>query len=408
MKKKMFQSKKIYVFLLLMVLVGCQNSVYAAKGLSIKIIDKCLESALLSAKLMSASLGENPTVLPRSTDKTGQLTTSAPDWWTSGFYPGELWYLYEYSRSSELKNLAIKYSNLVEDQKYATDNHDIGFMLYCSFGNGLRLTNDVRYKEILTTAAQSLMKRYNPTVGLIRSWDFNKDIWQYPVIIDNMMNLELLFWAAKETKNTEMYQAAVSHADKTLEHHFRPDYSCWHVVSYDTVTGLPHIKQTHQGLNDSSSWARGQAWALYGYTMVYRETGEKRFLNQANNIARYIMTHSSIPADKVPLWDFDASCNAPRDASAAALIASSLIELADFVPEKQINYLKFAEQQLLSLSSREYSAEPGTNANFILKHSVGNYPAGYEIDAPLSYADYYYVEALIRYRNILIRCKKQS
>jgi hypothetical protein len=225
MKKKMFQSKKIYVFLLLMVLVGCQNSVYAAKGLSIKIIDKCLESALLSAKLMSASLGENPTVLPRSTDKTGQLTTSAPDWWTSGFYPGELWYLYEYSRSSELKNLAIKYSNLVEDQKYATDNHDIGFMLYCSFGNGLRLTNDVRYKEILTTAAQSLMKRYNPTVGLIRSWDFNKDIWQYPVIIDNMMNLELLFWAAKETNNTEMYQAAVSHADKTLEHNFSPDYS---------------------------------------------------------------------------------------------------------------------------------------------------------------------------------------
>jgi hypothetical protein len=250
------------------------------------------------------------------------------------------------------------------------------------------------------------MERYNPTIGLIRSWDFNKDIWQYPVIIDNMMNLELLFWAAKETNNSQMYQAAVSHADKTMQHHFRPDYSCWHVVSYDTVSGLPHIKQTHQGLNDSSSWARGQAWALYGYSMVYRETREKRFLDMANQVAKYIMTHPSIPADKVPLWDFNAPSDAPRDASSAALIASSLIELAEFVPEKRSNYLKFAEQQLLSLSSKKYFAEPGTNANFILKHSVGNYPAGYEIDAPLSYADYYYVEALIRYRNILMRCKK--
>lgn len=407
MKKELFQSIYIYIFLLmLIVLAGFPNSAYANKELSIKTIDKCLNRALVSAKLMSATLGQSPALLPRSTDRNGKLTTSAPEWWTSGFYPGELWYLYDYSRNSELKDLAIRYSNLLENQKYVTDNHDIGFMLYCSFGNGLRLTNDTRYKEILTTAAQSLMKRYNPAVGLIRSWDFNKDIWQYPVIIDNMMNLELLFWVAKETNDSMMYKAAVSHADKTMKYHFRPDYSCWHVVSYDTISGLPHLKQTHQGLNDSSSWARGQAWALYSYTMVYRETREKRFLDQANHVAKYIMTHPSIPADKVPLWDFNAFADAPKDASSAALIASSLIELAGFVPEKRSNYLNFAEQQLLSLSSKKYSAEPGTNANFILKHSVGNYPAGYEIDAPLSYADYYYVEALIRYRNILMCCNK--
>lgn len=407
MKEELIQSKNICVFLLIIVmLIGYQDGTYANNRLTIKTIDKCLNRALVSAKLMSASLGESPVLLPRSADENHKLITSSPEWWTSGFFPGELWYLYDYSGNSEFKDMAIRYSNMLESQKYVTDNHDIGFMLYCSFGNGLRLTNEIRYKEILIIAAQSLMERYNPTIGLIRSWDFNKDIWQYPVIIDNMMNLELLFWAAKETNNSQMYQAAVSHADKTMQHHFRPDYSCWHVVSYDTVSGLPHIKQTHQGLNDSSSWARGQAWALYGYSMVYRETREKRFLDMANQVAKYIMTHPSIPADKVPLWDFNAPSDAPRDASSAALIASSLIELAEFVPEKRSNYLKFAEQQLLSLSSKKYFAEPGTNANFILKHSVGNYPAGYEIDAPLSYADYYYVEALIRYRNILMRCKK--
>jgi rhamnogalacturonyl hydrolase YesR len=277
----------------------------------------------------------------------------------------------------------------------------VGFMLYCSSGNGFRLTGEEKYHEIITTGAHSLMTRYKDKPGLVRSWDFNRDIWQYPVIIDNMMNLELLFEIARETNDSTMYKAAVGHAEKTMKHHFRPDYSCWHVVSYDTITGLPQLKQTHQGLTDNSAWARGQAWALYGYTMTYRETKSPRFLEHAKRIADYLLSHPAMPADKIPLWDFDAPENAPRDASAAAIIASALIELSQYAPENKAEYLHFAEQQLLSLSSGKYFAKEGSNGHFILKHSTGNMPANSEIDAPLSYADYYYVEALMRYRNLL-------
>lgn len=370
-------------------------------NLSLKTIDKSLNKSVIQAEFMANELQKTPGQLPRTADKHGKLITSGAEWWTSGFYPGELWYLYEYTKSDKILQLATEYTELLESQKWATDNHDIGFMLYCSFGNGLRLTNDNQYKEILLTAANSLMKRYDPKVGLIRSWDFNKETWQYPVIIDNMMNLELLFWAAKQSHDSVMYQAAVSHATKTMKYHFRPDYSCWHVVSYDTITGLPHIKQTHQGLNDSSAWARGQAWALYGFTMVYRETKDVKFLKQAVHIAEYIINNPAMPTDKIPIWDFNDKPTSYRDASAGALIASALIELSGYVPELKQKYLNFAQQQLLSLSSGRYFAQTGQNAGFILKHSVGNYPSGYEIDAPLSYADYYYIEALLRYRKIL-------
>lgn len=369
--------------------------------LSVKMIDKSLKKAVLQAEYMNEVLGNFPGQLPRSACENGKLITSGAEWWTSGFYPGELWYLYEYSNSRKMNVLAKQYTDLLESQKWSTDNHDIGFMLYCSFGNGLRLTNNSQYKDILLTAASSLMKRYNPKVGLIRSWDFNKENWQYPVIIDNMMNLELLFWAAKQSNDSAMYQAAVSHATKTMKYHFRPDYSCWHVVSYDTINGLPHIKQTHQGLNDSSAWARGQAWALYGFTMVYRATKDPKFLKHAINIAEYIINNPAMPTDKIPIWDFNDKPTSYRDASAGALIASALIELAEYTPELKQKYLNFAQQQLLALSSSEYTAQTGQNAGFILKHSVGNYPKGYEIDAPLSYADYYYVEALLRYRKLL-------
>ncbi len=357
-----------------------------------------MNRAITSSKLMIESLANTTHQLPRSLDNEGELITSDPAWWTSGFFPGQLWYLYEYSGEEQMKTHAEIFSKYIESQKYSTDNHDIGFMLFCSFGNGFRLTKNVEYKEILITGANSLMKRYDANIGSILSWDYDKSIWQFPVIIDNMMNLELLFWAAKELNDSTMYNAAINHADKTMKHGFRPDASCWHVVSYDTITGLPHVKQTHQGLNDSSSWARGQAWALYGYTMVYRESGEKRFLEHAINIANYIINHPSMPEDLIPLWDFHAPVNDYRDASAAAIIASALIELADYAPEHNDLYSDFATKQLISLSSDKYLAMPNTNGNFLLRHSVGNYPSGYEIDKPLSYADYYYIEALIRYK----------
>lgn len=397
-------SKKIFVVLLFSCIFSfVLKAQTKEQDLTIDLIDKSLDRAIVHAKNMSRLIENNKEALPRSIDQNGKLVTSDPAWWTSGFYPGELWYLYDYSRDKELLKLADKYSLRLKDQQFNTDNHDIGFMLNCSFGNGFRLTGNEKYKEILENGAKSLLTRFSPKVGLIRSWDFNKEEWQYPVIIDNLMNLELLFWVSKNTQNREMFTGAVSHASKTMKYHFRPDYSCWHVVSYDTISGLPQIRQTHQGLNDSSSWARGQSWALYGFTMAYRETKQNQFLKQAINVAKFIINHPSIPADKIPLWDFDAPKDSFRDASAAAIIASALIELSDYSPEYKSQFLNFAKQELISLSSDQYFAKEKSNGNYVLKHSVGNYPQNYEMDTPLSYADYYYVEALIRYRNLILK-----
>ncbi len=395
--------KVFFISIFLFSMCFASSSITTTPSLNLTSINRSLDIALVHAKNMSEELKKMKGALPRSIDAQGKLVTSDAAWWTSGFYPGELWYLYEYSKDREVLKLAQQYTQLLEAQQYATDNHDIGFMLYCSYGNGFRLTGDKQYKELIQTGSNSLMKRYNPKVGLIRSWDIRPEIWQYPVIIDNMMNLEMLFWASKQTNNPEMYKKTVSHAVKTMENHFRPDYSCYHVVSYDTLSGLAHRKQTAQGLNDSSSWARGQGWALYGFTMVYRFTKEKRFLEQALHVADYILSHPSIPSDKVPLWDFNAGKGALRDASAAALMASALIELSEYAPAQRARFLEFAKQQLISLSSDKYFANPNTNGNFVLKHSVGNMPKNYEIDTPLSYADYYYVEALLRYRKLLMK-----
>jgi unsaturated chondroitin disaccharide hydrolase len=277
-------------------------------------------------------------------------------------------------------------------------------MLYCPFGNGLRLTQNEAYPEVLVTGSKSLCTRYNPKIGLIKSWDHNKDKWQFPVIIDNMMNLEMLMWAYKHTGDSTFLNVAVNHADHTIKHHFRADNSCYHVVSYDTITGLPHIKQTHQGASDESVWSRGHAWGLYGYTMMYRETGKTEYLDQANKIAALMIDHPNMPEDQIPYWDYLAP-NIPdegRDASAAAVMASALIELSGFAEgELQSKYLGVAETQLRTLASPEYLAEPGTNGNFVLKHSVGSKPHRSEMDVPLTYADYYFIEALLRYQQLL-------
>lgn len=250
--------------------------------------------------------------------------------------------------------------------------------------------------------AESLSTRYHAGAGLIRSWDFNEDKWQYPVIIDNMMNLELLLWASKNSDSTKYKDIALKHADKTMKNHYRPDYSSYHVVSYDTITGGVEKKNTNQGYADESSWARGQAWGLYGYTMMYRETGIGRYLTMAENIANYLLSHKNMPADGIPYWDFDAPeiPNAERDASAAAIMASAFIELSTVTKDKKLSEscLRMAEKQLRTLSSDTYLAAPGTNAHFVLKHSVGNMPINAEVDVPLSYTDYYYVEALLRYK----------
>jgi hypothetical protein len=275
-------------------------------------------------------------------------------------------------------------------------------MLYCSFGNGLRLTREESYNEVLMTGAKSLSTRFRPEIGCIQSWGSNSK-WQYPVIIDNMMNLELLMWAFKNSNDSSFYKIAVTHADTTMKNHFRQDYSSYHVVSYDTITGRIEKKQTAQGFADESAWARGQVWGLYGYTMLYRETGLTRYLDQAVHIADFLINHPNMPEDLIPYWDFNAPeiPNEKRDASAAAIMASALIELSAYADqERSEKYLDIAEKQILILSTPEYRAGLGENGNFILKHSVGSIPGKSEVDVPLTYADYYYLEAMMRFRKL--------
>lgn len=397
-------SSTIIAFFCLLALYSCSSS---KSEMSI-LVNNSLQTATIQSKLMAESLLNEKGKLPRTIGKDGKLMTSESRWWTSGFFPGVLWYLYEIDGNDSLKVYAEDFTKRVEREQYTTDNHDVGFMLYCSFGNGLRLTGNEDYKKVLLQGSESLCTRFRPQVGCIRSWDWNQKVWEYPVIIDNMMNLEMLMWASKNSDNPKFGEIAQSHADVTMKHHFRPDYSSYHVVSYDTITGQPEKKNTCQGYAHESSWARGQGWALYGYTMMYRESKQEKYLNQAINIAKFIMNHPRLPEDKIPYWDFDAP-DIPetlRDASAGALIASALIELSQFTEgELSKQCLSVAETQLKTLSSAEYLAQPGTNCNFILKHSVGNFPGKGEVDVPLTYADYYYVEALVRYKKNILKEK---
>lgn len=369
----------------------------------VAVVDKALKFAEQQSLLLAQKYEGQDGVLPRSFEN-GKNTTSDTRWWCSGFFPGTLWYLYENSKSTEMLRYAKLYTSRVEREKFTTDNHDVGFMLYCSFGNGFRLTHDKQYAEVLLTGAKSLSTRFNPKVGLIRSWDHNKKKWQYPIVIDNMMNLELLLWAADYSGDSKFRQIALSHADKTMIHHYRPDFSSYHLVSYDTISGLPHLKQTHQGFSKESAWSRGQAWGLYGYTYLYRITKEKRYLEQAKNIAGFLLSHPRMPKDYIPYWDFDAPeiPNANRDASAACVIASALTELSDFVDAKTAKkYMKVVKVQIRTLASPEYTANQGENGCFILKHSVGALPFKSEVDVPMTYADYYYLEALTRLKRKL-------
>lgn len=367
------------------------------------VIDKALVFSEQQYLLMAEKYAGQDTILPRSFEN-GVNTTSDSRWWTSGFFPGSLWYLYENSENPKILEYAKLYTDRVEREKYTTDNHDVGFMLYCSFGNGLRLTQEKRYEEVLLTGANSLTTRYNPDIGLIRSWDHSTDRWHYPVIIDNIMNLELLLWAYDYSGKPIFKEIAVSHADKTIEHHFRPDYSSYHVVSYDTILAVPHTKQTHQGYSDESMWSRGQAWGLYGYTYLYRELKDERYLLQAQNIADFLIHHPNMPEDYIPYWDYNAPDipNTYRDSSAGSIMASALIELSDFVDESRAKeYMKVVEKQIRTLASPEYTANLGENGCFILKHGTGAYPFNSEMDVPLTYADYYYLEALIRLKKKL-------
>lgn len=356
-----------------------------------------------------------PTAYPRTIGKDGKLKVTKKKDWTEGFYPGCLWYMYEYTHKDEWKKAAVKWTEALEPLKKLKSHHDIGFLMYCSFGNAYRLTGDEKYKDILVESAQSLCTRFNDNTGCIKSWNYRKswdgkDEWFFPVIIDNMMNLELLYFATKVTGDSIYAQIANRHAETTAKNQFRKDYSNYHVVDYDENMGQVLHRATCQGFSDNSAWARGQAWAIYGYTMAYRETKRADFLNVAVKTADFWLSHPNLPEDGIPYWDFNAGQAGyipdwnyepgmfkvtPRDASAAAIAASAFLELAGYVSDGA-KYISAADKILKSLSSPHYLAKPGSNCNFILKHSVGSIPHGNEIDVPLIYADYYYLEALLR------------
>ena len=317
--------------------------------------------------------------------------------WTSGFFPGELWFLYEYTQNNFWKKKAQQHTDILEKEKMNGSTHDMGFKVYCSFGNGYRLTQDEHYKEVLLQSARTLATRFKPAAGIIRSWDHSTAKWACPVIIDNMMNLELLFWATKESKDSTFYRIAVDHARTTMRYHFRPDFSSYHVIDYDTITGQVLKKNTHQGFADESAWSRGQAWALYGYTMCYRETRLPEFLEQAQNIEKYLFTHPNMPEDLIPYWDFDALGipDEPRDVSAATVIASALYELSLYDPEKGERYRSNADKIIENLT-KHYRATLKKDNGFLLLHSTGTKPTNTEVDVPIVYADYYFIEALMR------------
>ena len=317
--------------------------------------------------------------------------------WTSGFFPGSLWQCYRFTGDEKLLAEARKYTDRLEGIQYYKGTHDLGFMVFCSFGQQMQTLHDRHSEEVIVEAAKSLVSRCDPRIGLIRSWDFGE--WNYPVIIDNMMNLEMLFWAAKNGGNPYLYDVAVSHADKTMKCQFRPDYTSYHVAVYDTITGNLIKGVTHQGYADSTMWARGQAWAIYGYTVVYRETKDPKYLDFAQKVTDVYLER--LPEDKVPYWDFSAPGipDAPRDASAAAVVASALLELSTYLPNGTgKRYKDAAIEMLASLNSDSYQS--GKSKPSFLLHSVGHWPAHSEIDASIIYADYYYIEALLRLKRL--------
>jgi unsaturated chondroitin disaccharide hydrolase len=386
-----------YAILILILLSGCSVS---KQNLT---VDEKIKHATNYAhiQLKHTVLNCRTTVLyPRATSENGKWETVQPKDWTSGFFPGCLWYMYRLTNDTSLRNAANLWTEGLNKQQFLTQTHDIGFIIFSSYGNGFKIDPSETYHEVLLQAARSLMKRYNPIVGCIKSWDGRK--WDFPVIIDNMMNTELLFWASKNGGTKEMYDAAFDHSIKTMDNHFRNDGSTYHIVDYDTLTGKAKSKETHQGYATESVWARGQAWAVYGFTMAYRETNNLEFLYTAENAAVWFIDH--LPKDKVPYWDFlvpDTSIE-EKDVSAAAIASSALFELSSLSKNEKLKqkFYESAVKILSSLCSPPYLAE-GTNSQGILIHAVGNHPKNSEINVSLIYADYYFLEAILRYQQTI-------
>lgn len=363
-------------------------------------IDKNIQFAVAQEKLQVEQIEKSGKVLNPRTVHAGKVRYVPKEDWTSGFYPGTMWFMYDLTGDSIWRSYAKKYTEAIDTVKYLTWHHDVGFMIQTSFGNGLRLGEDA-YKDVILEAAKSLSTRFRPIAGITQSWNIDRGWqkergWECPVIIDNMMNLELLFNATHLSGDSSFYKIAVSHADQTMKNHYRPDYSCYHVVDYNLTDGSVRNRHTAQGHAHESSWARGQAWGIYGFTVCYRETQDPKYLQQAQKAFEFVINHLNFPEDFVPYWDFDAPNipDEPRDASAAAIIASALYELSGY--QNSEFYKGWADNIMEHLAGPDYMAKLGENGNFLLMHSVGSIPHNAEIDVPLNYADYYFLEALHR------------
>lgn len=392
--------RKAIFFITSLLCLACQKQ-ESMQELTARVFERAAAQMELMDNNLDSAAVSNPgvAIYPRSINKEGALWTSNYKWWCSGFYPGSMWYVYEYTGDEKIKELALKYQAGLEPLRFRKDDHDIGFQLMCSYGNCLRLTEDQTCVPVLIDGANSLASRFDPEVGCTRSWSFGK--WSFPVIVDNMMNMELLLKAAELGGSDSLKNVALAHARTTMKNHFRDDKSCFHLVDYNPETGEVAGKQTVQGLADDSAWARGQAWGLYGFTMVYRFCKEQDILDHAIAIAEYLLPR--LPEDGVPFWDYDSAeiPNDVRDASAAAIMASGLIELSQYVDaEKAERYLATAEKMLRTLASEEYLCAEGEDYGFLLKHSTGNKNTDSEVDVPLTYADYYFLEALIRWSRL--------
>ena len=347
-------------------------------------------------------------LMPRSVERDGSLRMVRQPDWCCGFFSGELWQMYQYSHDPFWRQQAVSNTWPIERVKLDAGSHDLGFMVYDSFGKAWELTGEQSYRDVIVEAARTLATRFDERVGCIRSWSWGTpDRWQYAVIIDNMINLELLFQASRITGDRQFYHIAVSHANTTMRNHFRDDGSSYHVVDYNPEDGSVIKRITHQGLFDESVWSRGQGWGLYGFTMCYRYTRDQAYLEQARRIARFWLSQPDMPDDMIPYWDMrdpaiktgvgpasDGGC--PRDASAAAVIASALYELATYVGEAEASAYREAADKMLHSLETVCQPEPHTAQGFLLLHSTGNRPANDEIDTPINYADYYYLEALLR------------
>lgn len=368
------------------------------------LINKQFQFAANQLKVLEQQVPD--TMMPKTFNKnTGTVEVSKTSWWCSGFFPASLLYVFEHTKDPEILRIAKKRLALQESMKHYTGNHDLGFMMFNPFGNAYRLFKNPKDKATLDTAAMSLATRYRPQIQSIQSWNKNKN-FNCPVIIDNMMNLELLMWVSQNGSNQKFKEIAINHANSTLNNHYRTDYSAFHVLDYDLETGTLIAGKNHQGYNDASAWSRGQAWGFYGFVMMYRFTKDPRYLNQAKNIAKFLFNHPNMPKDFILYWDFNAPDipNALRDASASAILASGLLELSQFTTGAESkNYINISASIIKTLSSPAYAATLGENGGFLLKHSVGHLPGNSEVDVPLTYADYYYLEALHRFKDWVLK-----